>query len=113
METHWIKGEYEGDAWNELPDGEQEHLGVGWCIVGAYGMVVAEDAHKFADYAEYGKLSHLDGLRCIYDATVVNGKAYFASIENWNDSPRRTFGEVDELLQTAEKLALIREEPCL
>ena len=103
METSWIKRTY------AIFD-EDEDRAVGFCLVGALGQVQFNDAEYWQQHA--GSRDN-GAIKLLFDALPPPawlGQRAWESIEEYNDWTGRTFSDVCDVLDKAEKLALIREE---
>jgi len=107
MEHGWCTGsyqhdEYDGDAW----EGAGEVFQTTYCVMGAYGRVMNQDSHSYESKCpSYQLMLPTHPLRCLWETM---GRP--ETIEGWNDASGRTFGEVCDVFDGAEKLALVREE---
>jgi hypothetical protein len=98
MEEGWVQGSYarHGDG-NRL---------VGRCILGALGYV------QFGRSCHFSYQDQYYGPNAAFHILVETcGNVTFTrSVASYNDAVGRTFNEICDLLDKAEKLALIREE---
>jgi len=105
MEHGWCTGsyqhdEYDSDAW------EGEVFRTTYCIMGGFGMVMNQDSHAYEGRGgSYDMMTWMHPLRCLWETM---GRP--ETIESWNDTTGRTFDEVCDVFDRAEKLALVREE---
>jgi hypothetical protein len=118
METRWIKRSYVSYEYEIGEDNVEDGVANGYCLVGALGMAVHEDPEYWSN-RDRGYGEGREAIAIIYEALPAKfsyglgetGK--WGSIEDYNDHDSRTFDDVCDLLDRAEKLALIREEPIL
>lgn len=103
MEKGWTQEEFE--CIEEMDEETGEALRVSYCIAGAYSKLT----HGHASYFERKKAD--ETLRFIARACPVIGMgADMDTIFKFNDHEITTFSDIVDVLDKAEKLALIDEE---